>query len=204
MTAHSNAPQDVSRETLERLSCFHELLLKWNPRINLIAKSTTKDVWSRHIWDSAQLYALGQTARSWADLGSGGGFPGLIIAILSKENDPRRHFHLVESDQRKASFLRTVIRELRLSADVHVARIESLPSLNADVVSARALAPLDRLLGYLDRHMAPDGFALVMKGENWQKEVEIARKTWSFGLEQNASVTSPNAAILKIKELQRV
>jgi len=189
---------------MERLTQFHDLLLKWNKRINLISRMTENDAWSRHIWDSAQINHLSPKASRWLDIGSGGGFPGLVVAILAKNDNPDRHITLVESDQRKSVFLRTVIRELSLNATVKVERIERLAPAQADVISARALADLARLLDFADQHLVTGGTALLMKGENWQNEVEIARKTWSFQLVAHKSKTSPHAAILEIKELQRV
>ena len=195
---------NVSRETMDRLTRYHELLLKWNAKINLISRSSISDIWDRHIWDSAQIVAVSPFASAWLDIGSGGGFPGLVVAIYAKENNPAQHVSLVESDQRKAAFLRTVVRELGLNATVLSERVESLAPMNADVLSARALADLDQLLRYANRHLAKDGTALFLKGENWQNEVEIARDSWSFKLEAHRSKTSPTAALLEIKEIQRV
>jgi 16S rRNA (guanine527-N7)-methyltransferase len=196
--------RNVSRETLDRLIHFDDLLLKWTKKINLISKSSVSSIWDRHIWDSEQIVHLVSDQKSWVDLGSGAGFPGLVVAIIAKEITPSRCVSLVESDQRKAAFLRTVIHELDLRASVFVERIEALTPAKADILSARALADLDRLLGYAERHLAPDGTALFMKGENWQKEVDIARNSWSFQLEAHKSKTSPEAAILEIKEIKRV
>ncbi|MCV3270014.1 16S rRNA (guanine(527)-N(7))-methyltransferase RsmG [Roseobacter sinensis] len=195
---------DVSRETLERLGRYHDLLLKWSSRINLISKSSTFDVWNRHIWDSAQVYRLADSKMRWADLGSGGGLPGVVLAILTKENAPDTTFTLVESDVRKATFLRTVIRELDLNATVIVSRIEAATPLDAQVLTARALADLSDLLSFAQRHLSPDGQALFLKGETWEKEVETARESWSFELAAHKSKTNPNAAILEVREIERV
>lgn len=195
--------QDVSRETLDRLTRYHDLLLKWNRRINLVSRSTETEIWERHIWDSAQVYDLAPASGHWMDIGSGGGFPGLVIAIIAMERNPERCVTLVESDQRKSAFLRTVIRELPLNAVVKVSRVEALLPAQTDVLSARALADLDSLLHFAERHLIKGGRALFMKGENWENEVEIARKRWSFTLDAHKSKTSPKAAILEIKELQR-
>jgi 16S rRNA (guanine527-N7)-methyltransferase len=202
--APSLCGKNVSRETLERLTHYHDLLLKWTKTINLISKSSMSEVWDRHIWDSAQIVDLVSNQESWLDIGSGAGFPGLVVSILAREDLPHRHVSLVESDQRKAAFLRTVIRQLDLRASVFVERIEVLNPANANVLSARALGDLDQLLGYAERHLAPYGTALFMKGVNWQKEVDIARNSWSFQLEAHKSKTSPEAAILEIKEIERV
>lgn len=195
---------NVSRETLTDLEQFHDLLVKWNARINLVSKSSTSELWDRHIWDSAQIVDLAPTAQNWVDLGSGGGFPALVVAIIAKRQAPERNVLMIESDQRKSVFLRTVIRELGLNASVLTARIEDAAPARADVVSARALADLDTLLGYAQHHMVKSGKALFLKGGTWENEVELARQTWSFELRVHPSKTSPEAAILEIEEIERV
>ncbi|MDG2068110.1 MAG: 16S rRNA (guanine(527)-N(7))-methyltransferase RsmG [Paracoccaceae bacterium] len=193
---------NVSRETKANLRKYADLLVKWNKKINLISASTVADLWSRHIVDSAQIYNLCPDAQGiWADFGSGGGFPGLVVAIIAKELNPDLKVVLVESDQRKATFLRTVIRETALSASVKTERIETLMPIGADVVSARALAELPELLGFAERHLRPDGTALFQKGAIWQKELVQARKSWSFQSEHFTSVTAPQAVILKIERI---
>ncbi len=195
---------NVSRETIEDLGKFHDLLLKWNPKINLVSKSSIPVIWERHIWDSVQIVPIGGDGHHWVDIGSGGGFPALIVAIMAKSDHPTRKVTMVESDQRKAAFLRTVVRELALNAEVVVKRVEACVGLQADVLSARALADLDQLLGYADKHLSKSGKALFLKGETWENEVEIARRTWSFDLRVHQSKTSPSAAILEIKDIARV
>lgn len=207
MTGTQNADvlADVSRETRDRLETYAELLKKWNPRINLVSASTLPDLWARHFRDSAQILSLApRDARIWADLGAGGGFPGLVIAIIGHETRPGLEVTCVESDQRKATFLRTVLRETGVSARVVVDRIEKAPPICADVVSARALAPLGRLLDYAARHLSPDGIALFPKGAGFQKEVTDALERWSFQLDTYPSATDPDATVLKIGELRRV
>ncbi|WP_298841877.1 16S rRNA (guanine(527)-N(7))-methyltransferase RsmG [uncultured Roseobacter sp.] len=198
------APFDVSRETMERLEALHDLVLKWTPRINLISKSSVQHLWDRHIWDSAQIIPLEFPGDAWVDIGSGGGFPGLVAAVFAKERFPARYTRMIESDQRKAAFLRTVIRELDLNASVLVARIEEAVPENADVLSARALADLTNLLGFAERHLKPDGTAVFFKGESWQKEVSAAQESWSFSLVSHTSISNPAAAVLEIKEIKRV
>lgn len=196
---------DVSRETLARLETYAALLQKWNAAINLVAKSTLDELWQRHIVDSAQLarfFPQGQAV--WADLGSGGGLPGLILAIMALETAPGLRFHLVESDQRKATFLRQVARELALPVTVSAARIESLPPMAAQVISARALAPLPMLCGFAAQHLCPDGIAIFPKGSNAADEIAAARKLWSFDLEIFPSLTSTDAAILQMKMIRHV
>ena len=149
MTGHYTLFSDlnVSRETYDALKAYQRLLEKWTTRINLISKSTHDDVWVRHICDSAQVMALASPhARHWVDIGSGGGLPGLVVAILAKAFNPQLRVTLIESDQRKAVFVRTVVRELQLNATVQAKRIEAVGPLKADVISARALADLNDLL----------------------------------------------------------
>lgn len=185
----------VSRET-DQLTLYAALIRKWNPAINLVAPSTLDDLETRHVFDSAQLAHASSTARgTWADLGSGGGLPGIVLGIAR----PDLELTLVESDRRKCSFLRTVIRELDLNnVGVLNNRIEEAAPLSARNISARALAPLPLLMSYIDRHLAKDGTAWLMKGRNWQSEVAKARLSWQFDLNIHASKTDPDAAILEI------
>ena len=197
---------DVSRETAERLDTYADLLRKWNPRINLIAPGSVQDIWSRHIIDSAQLFDLAPgSAASWADLGSGGGLPGLVCAILSADAGAETDFILVESDQRKAAFLSTAVRELGLdNTTVCAERIEAVNPLWSQIVTARALAPLSALLRHVERHLAPGGIALLPKGAQHADELTEARKTWSFTWRTEPSRTDPRAAIYLIEGLSRV
>jgi 16S rRNA (guanine527-N7)-methyltransferase len=196
---------NVSRETTERLAEYAALLRAWNPKINLVSKQTLAELENRHFADSAQLLALAPPdATTWADLGSGGGFPGLVIAILAAESRPALRVTLVESDQRKAVFLRTVAQRTGVPVTVIADRIESIPPLGTDVLSARALAPLTTLLDYASRHLAPSGTALFPKGANWSAEVEEALERWRFRCENPPSATSRDGAILRIGEIHRV
>lgn len=196
---------DVSRETRERLRVYATLLEKWNPRINLVSASTIPKVWARHFLDSAQILDLvGASTRLWADLGTGGGFPGLVVAILAKEARPLLQVICVESDQRKAAFLGAVVRETGISARIMAKRIEDLDPLGADVVSARALAPLPTLLDHASRHLVEGGHALLLKGAGYRKEVNDALECWSFELDTYPSKTDPDAVILKIGDIRRV
>jgi len=198
------AGMDVSRETLERLQKFEGLLRKWTRTINLVSTSTINAIWDRHILDSAQVvrHAVSMPS-SWADLGSGGGLPGIVIACLLAERSPDTRIILVESDIRKATFLRTASRELNLSMEVIASRIEAVPPLDAQIVSARALAPLAALLQYVERHLAPAGTAFLQKGKNADAEVAQARKDWNFDCTSHPSLTDPTASILEIKGLNR-
>ncbi len=196
---------NVSRETSERLKTLAALLVKWNPRINLVSKSTIADLWTRHILDSAQVFQLAppKTAH-WVDIGSGGGFPGLVVAMMCDELAAPQKVTLIESDQRKCAFLRTVLRETGVSATVLTKRIEQAEPQGATVLSARALADLSLLFDFADRHLGEEGLALFPKGANWQKEVAAAKESWSFQVDAIQSMTEPQAVILKIGELQRV
>ncbi|MBT8458739.1 MAG: 16S rRNA (guanine(527)-N(7))-methyltransferase RsmG [Boseongicola sp.] len=194
---------NVSRETLNRLEIYADLLRKWNKRINLVAPGTIETLWSRHFMDSAQVLALSPSAaQRWTDLGSGGGFPGAIVALLANNLDLR--VILIESDQRKAAFLRAVSRETGANFSVMAERAEAAVPTKADVVSARALAPLETLLGYVAHHIDNNGLALLPKGAKAASEVELARKTWSFTCESIPSMTDKDAAILKIGDIKRV
>ena len=194
----------VSRETQDRLNIYLELLRKWSPKINLVSAETLSTAAERHFADSLQIADLYRhEAGHWVDLGSGGGFPGAVVAIVKAEECPDIKVILVESDQRKATFLRTVSRETGVCFNVVAKRIENLEPLEADVLSARALAPLDVLLGYSEQHLKKGGTALFAKGETWRYEVEDASKSWRFSLKSHKSRTNPNAAILEIGDLSR-
>ncbi len=196
---------DVSRETMDALDAYELLLVKWNRRINLVSPRSLDALWTRHFADSAQILDISpDSSQSWADLGSGGGFPGAVIAILARASRPNLKVTLVESDQRKAAFLRALSRETSAPYDVIDRRVESLDPMACDVVSARALAPLPELLGYAATHLNKHGIAILPKGANAASEVELARKTWSFTIQSYPSMTDPQAAILKIGEIKRV
>lgn len=193
---------DVSRETIDRLVLLEELLKKWNDKINLVSRATLADYWRRHVLDSAQLYSLAPlSAGTWADLGSGGGFPGLVIAILAKDSRPNMSVSLVECDKRKAAFLRTVNRQLSLQVHIYAERIEDVEGLSSDVVSARALSPLPTLLQYVERHLAVTGRAFLHKGTAWQGEVDEARRDWHFISRAHRSISDDAAVVLEIGEL---
>lgn len=195
----------VSRETMERLTHFAELLEKWNPAINLVSRSSIPDLWARHMRDSLQLVDMAERrARIWADLGSGGGFPGLVIAILNAERELADRVVLVESDARKCAFLTTVLRETGVTAGVVTARIEALPPLGAEIVTARALADLPTLLGFMERHGGDGTIGLFPKGKTWQSECDSARRDWHFELAALPSTTDPSAVVLRIGGLCRV
>jgi 16S rRNA (guanine527-N7)-methyltransferase len=193
----------VSRETMDRLSLYESLLRKWQKRINLVSKSTLEELWRRHMLDSAQLAGLvPEGALRWADLGSGGGFPGLVIAILLRDR-PGFGMHLVESDQRKCIFMREVIRETGAPATVYNERIEAFASGAGvfDVVSARALAPLPRLLDWAAPLFGPETLGLFLKGQGLQDELTQARKHWIFEADYSPSQSDPSGAVLSVRGL---
>lgn len=195
---------NVSRETLSDLEKLVELLIKWNKAINLVSKSTLDQVWSRHILDSAQIWAdRPDNLQTWVDLGSGGGFPALVLAILAKKDAPNAVFHMIESDVRKCSFLRTVSRETFLNTKIHAVRIENAPDLQADVVSARALASVDQLLAYSEKFLGISGFCLFLKGQACVTEIESAQENWKFEFSTTQSLTDPSAQVLKVWNITR-
>lgn len=199
MTDLAIAGLTVSRETFDRLKTYQSLIEKWNKSINLVAKSTIHDLWDRHIVDSVQVYQPSQSAPNrWLDIGSGGGLPGIVIACLLHEKSPQTDIHFIESDLRKSVFLRTALRELSLTGTVHAHRIQDVPALNADVISARALADLPALIALAYPHLAAGGECLFPKGKTWGKEVDDATKQWKFDLKPITSVTNPDAVILRI------
>lgn len=191
----------VSRETIEKLHLYAELLTRWTKTINLVAPSSVANIWDRHVLDSAQIKRLAPPQWGhWVDIGSGGGLPGLVVAIMDIDRQP---ITLVESDTRKCTFLRTVKRELNLNIDVRNERIEAVNLIDADVLSARALAPLNQLIGYADKILAPNGKAFFLKGERYQEELDQARNDWHFDLESSESLTQPQARILQISGIRR-
>lgn len=200
MTAQSDLV-GVSRETMEKLQRYSDLVLKWTPKINLIAKGTAPEIWERHIEDSAQIYKLAPDGwRRWIDLGSGAGFPGVVVAIIDQENRP---VTLVESDQRKALFLKTIKRELGLNLDILTERVESVGVTGFDVVSARAFTSLDALLLHASRLIAQNGIALFPKGRRYADELNQAMLNWDFELEALPSITSPDSRILCISRIKK-
>lgn len=188
---------DVSRETLARLTRFAELLVHWNSRINLVSPSTIPDLWHRHLVDSAQIWALARPhGGTLIDLGSGAGFPGLVIAIMGGSDS--FDIHLVESDSRKCAFLAAVKREFSLELTIHRQRIEIAELPPANVITARALAPLHKLLVYTSRLRARNGTAFFPKGRNFEKELDEAHRLWNFDYTLHPSMTDPEAAVVEI------
>lgn len=189
----------------ERLRIFVALLTKWNAAINLVSPTSLPDVWQRHVADSAQLLPLVPPGRKrWVDMGAGAGFPGVVVALITADTPDAADMVLIESDQRKAAFLSAVSRETGVPMMIHADRIENVEPQQADIVSARALAPLSRLCDFADRHLAAGGMALFPKGSQYESEVSEARKVWAFDLDLHISATDPAGAVLKLKDLCRV
>jgi 16S rRNA (guanine527-N7)-methyltransferase len=199
------APFHVSRETSERLSRFVELLLDRQRTTNLIASSTIPTTWTRHVADSLQLLPLAPEARRWVDLGSGGGFPGMVIACAMAET-PGAHVHMIESIGKKAAFLRDAVRETGVPATVHHGRIEDVtPRLagETDIVTARAVAPLKDLLTMIAPLLERGAQGLLLKGQDVDAELTEAAKYWTIEHTAVPSQTSPSGRILIVRRLQR-
>jgi len=204
--ARALALTPVSRETLDRLDRFVETLLAWQQRINLIAPSTEPKLWTRHIADSLQLLALAPQARIWIDLGSGGGFPGLVIACALADK-PGARVHLVESSTKKAAFLREAARATGAPAQIHAVRIEDFVenlSMAVDVVTARALAPLVRLLAATYPLLKTGTLGLFPKGQDVDAELTEAAKCWSIQSSLAPSLTDPNAKIVRVTSIDEL
>lgn len=204
----------VSRETLDRLETYESLLRTWQRTINLVAPSTLDETWGRHFADSAQLLALAPPdARRWLDLGSGAGFPGLVLSVLLAEREGAK-VTLIESDSRKAAFLREVARKTGVVVDILCERIEKLPtqakvvsretaeSGKWDVITARALAPLPRLLDLAAPYFSQDTVGLFLKGREAEAEVAAAQSGWSFSFELHRSLTDKDGQVIMVRALQ--
>lgn len=195
---------DVPRETQDRLDAYAALLRKWQARLNLVGPATLPDLWTRHFHDSAQLLPLVAAHRPdglpahWLDMGAGAGFPGLVIAIMG--GGP---VELVESDRRKCAFLNQVIRETHAPARVHARRLETLALSAVDIITARAFAPLDRLLGYAAPFCGPTTEIWLLKGKDAEGELTRARQCWTFDCESYPSATGQGGRILRIRTLHR-
>lgn len=209
MTAEEFAARfDVSRETLARLLGYQALLGKWQKSINLVGPATLDNFWARHAADSAQIIAHAPPrARHWLDLGSGAGFPALVVAIMLAEIAPQAHVHMIESDRKKVNFLRAVIAETGLTASVHHGRIEAFAATppealkKIDVVTARALAALPDLLGLIHPFCNPSTVALLHKGRNWREELTLAEEYWKVKAQPIDSQTDSAARILLLSDM---
>lgn len=190
---------DVSRETLERLKAYADLLMVWNKKINLVGPATVPDLWTRHMLDSAQLFPLIPAGtRTLLDLGSGAGFPGLVLAIMGVPG-----VHLAESDQRKCAFLREAARIAQAPVTVLAKRIEEVSPFPADVVTARALAPLAELLDWSAPFLGENSLCIFPKGQNVEVELTQAYKRWRITVDRRPSRTDPRGTIVCIGEVRR-
>lgn len=191
---------NVSRETQEALRTYVTHVIRWNATMNLIGKATERDLWERHVLDCAQLVAIMPHARRWLDVGSGAGFPGIVIAILLR-GVPGAHVQLVESNRKKAGFLQAMVGALDLPATVEPVRIETLTYAVTDVVTARALAPLTDLLRWFAPWMAHGATALLQKGRGYSVEVAESHDDWQYDLIEHASAVDSQSRILEISNL---
>jgi 16S rRNA (guanine527-N7)-methyltransferase len=194
---------DVSRETLQRLRRYAETLIKWQKSINLVASGSLDDLWRRHMLDSAQLLTyLPPQVGGVVDMGTGAGFPGLVLAILGVST-----VHLVESDARKCIFLNEAARAAGLEVGrnpiVHRSRIEDIRDLQADVVTARACAPLGQLLTYAEPFLGANSVCLFLKGGRVDEELTDAAKTWRMSVERFPSLSDPSGTILRMRQVAR-
>ena len=193
----------VSRETAARLDRFVGLLLQWQAQTNLIASSTVAQIWTRHVADSLQLLALAPQAKVWVDLGTGAGFPGLVIACALAEQ-PNASVHLVESNQKKAAFLREAVRLTGAPAKVHAGRIEEfVTSDRIDAITARALAPLKNVLALAEPLLKTGAVGLFLKGQDVEAELTEASKYWTIAATLVPSKTSPAGRVVVIRKAER-
>ena len=183
------------------LERFLGLLTDWNGRMNLVGPATLPDFWNRHAWDSAQLLRLAPEALTWADLGAGAGFPGLVLAILRKDR-PSFHIHLIESMTKRCRFLAEVVTTLGLPATVVNERAENL-SLAVDIVTARACAPLHRLLGYARPYLTAGAQGLFLKGQDVVSDMTEAARYWEYEADVVPSLSDPGGRIVRVKRLGR-
>lgn len=192
---------DVSRETLARLKAYLGLLEDWNSRHNLVSENSLKDAWRRHFLDSAQLAQfIPESAKTLVDLGSGAGFPGLVLAALR----PELSVMLCESIRKKCEFLRVAADRLDIPVEVKNERIEDAERQIFDVVTARACAPLEKLLAYAQLFAGPATICLFLKGQNVEVELTRARKSWRMKALRHPSLTDPSGSILDVRELRHV
>jgi 16S rRNA (guanine527-N7)-methyltransferase len=193
------AATGVSRETLAHLKAYAELLRDWNAHHNLVSPRSLEDLWQRHFWDSAQLAPLiPDSAKTIVDLGSGAGFPGLVLAELLRG---RVSMTLWEATGKKSAFLRAAAEQMQLSVTVENRRMEDAPDRPFDVITARACAPLPRLLSYAQHFVRPNSVCLFLKGQNVGAELTEAHKSWKMKLRQIPSLTDPSGMILELREL---
>jgi 16S rRNA (guanine527-N7)-methyltransferase len=202
-SAEFESVSPVSRETMERLKTYVATLSQWNSQINLVSPKSLTDVWRRHVWDSAQLLDhISKNAATLVDLGSGAGFPGLVLAIIVAEKRPNFRVVLYESIAKKCRFLETVLRSTGIHAEIRNARIEDAPHEPFDVVTARACATLAQLLSYSVPFQSKLTQCLFLKGQSFAAELEEAHRYWTMSVEQHASRSDSSGVILSIRDLR--
>lgn len=190
---------NVSRETTERLTRYAALLERWNRRINLVSQSTVPDLWVRHFQDSAQLLPhLSPQPSTIVDMGSGAGFPGLVLAALSSHT-----VTLIEADNRKCAFLREAAREMGVSIEIRAQRLEKMTGIQADIVTSRALASVDELLQHAEPLLKPSGFCLFLKGNRLSAELTNANKSWHIESQTIPSATDSHGCLLRVDRFSR-
>ena len=200
--AEFQAAWGASDAQMADLEAYRVLLTDWNENMNLVGPSALAEFWPRHVFDSAQLLRLVPEAKTWADLGAGAGFPGLVLAILLKDV-PDAKIHLVESMAKRCRFLSEAAQKLAVPVQIHNARAEDL-GIRVDIVTARACAPLPRLLGYAEPYLRRGATGLFLKGQDVVAELTEAAKCWKFEAELSASSSHPDGRILQVKGLSRV
>lgn len=191
----------ASPAAIADLERYRSYLIEWNAKMNLVGPATLDVFWSRHAWDSAQILPLAPDALTWADLGTGAGLPGIVLAILAKDR-PGFHVHLVDSLTKRCRFLTEVVDGLKLPATVHNSRAEDL-SLTVDIVTARACAPLSRLMGYAQPYLKRGATALFLKGQDVASELEDAASNWDFDADVLPSLSDSRGRIVRVRRLGR-
>ena len=195
---------NVSRETIDKLEKFQNMVLEWNKQLNLISKASEQNIWERHILDSLQLCQfIDNTDKTLYDFGSGAGFPGVVLAIVSKQLFPKLKVNLIESISKKTKFLDEVNKKLDLEMNVINDRVEKLKLPCADIITSRAMASLEKLLNYA-KPLCNDKTKLIFpKGEKWEEEIKMAKNKWNFDYKCTQSLTNSNGCILQINKIRR-
>ena len=193
---------NVSRETLNGFYEYETLLSKWNEKINLVSKNTLVDIWERHFLDSGQIIKhVEVSGKRWVDVGSGAGFPGLVVALLLRDRKIDCDLVVVEKNSKKVFFLNEVIRKLNLSVEVVNDKIDNLEPLNADILTARAFSELNNLIEIAFRHRKKEGICLFLKGENYRMELDKTLNYWFFDYDIIDSLSSSSGKIIRVKKI---
>lgn len=195
------AAANADAQAIADLERYRSYLIEWNEKMNLVGPATLDVFWSRHAWDSAQILPLAPEAKTWADLGTGAGLPGVVLAILGRGR-PDFHVHLIDSLAKRCRFLSEVVSGLELPATVHNSRAEDL-ALTVDIVTARACAPMSRLLGYAHPYLKRGAEALFLKGQDVASELEDAAKSWNFEADVSPSRSDARGQIVRVRRLGR-